>query len=61
MAAPNAQPAGSRPGPKAAHTHAPHEAGLPASGMDVSTSVKPGHTKGVKTNPVGGKNKNKLR
>ncbi len=60
VAAPNAQPAGSRPGPKKAHTHAPHEGGMPASGADNGTKLTPGNTKGIKTNPVAGKNKNKL-
>lgn len=32
MAAPNKQPAGSRPGPKAPNTHAPHEGGRPNGG-----------------------------
>lgn len=31
MAAPNKQPAGSRPGPKAPFEHDPHKAGKPAS------------------------------
>jgi hypothetical protein len=60
MAAPNAQPAGSRPGPKAPHTHAPHEGGMPAGAKDVGTKLTPGHTKGIVTKPVGGKNTNKL-
>lgn len=57
VAAPNAQPAGNRPGPKAPSTHAPFEAGKPSAGQ--SSTVKPGHTKGVVTKPTG-KNKNKL-
>lgn len=60
VAAPNAQPAGNRPGPKSPNTHAPHEAGLPATGADNTTKLTPGHTKGVKTAPTGG-NKNVLR
>lgn len=32
MAAPNKQPAGSRPGPSAPHEHAPHKGGKPDSG-----------------------------
>lgn len=31
MAAPNKQPAGSRPGPKAPNEHAPHEGGKPSN------------------------------
>jgi hypothetical protein len=31
MAAPNRQPAGSRPGPKAPFEHEPHKSGKPAS------------------------------
>lgn len=60
VAAPNKQPAGSRPGPKKPNTHAPHSAGVPASGADNSTKLTPGNTKGIKTNPVAGANKNKL-
>lgn len=32
MAAPNKQPAGSRPAPGTAHEHAPHKAGKPSAG-----------------------------
>lgn len=52
MAAPNAQPAGNRPGPAAVHTHAPHEGGKPAVTLDNTTKVTPGHTKGIVTKPV---------
>lgn len=61
MAAPNAQPAGNRPGPGKVNTHAPHQAGMPAGAKDVGTKVTPGNTKPIKTNPVAGGNKNKLR
>jgi hypothetical protein len=57
VAAPNKQPAGNRPGPAKAHEHPVHEAGKPTAGG--SSTVKPGHTKGVVTKPTG-KNKNRL-
>lgn len=60
MAAKNAQPAGSRPGPKPVHTHEPHEAGMPATAKDVGTKLTPGHTKGIKTAPVGNGKSNPL-
>lgn len=59
VAAPNKQPAGSRPGPAKANSHQPHAGGMPATGQDNSTSVGPGSTKGIKTKPTGG-NKNRL-
>lgn len=34
MAAPNKQPAGSRPAPGTVHTHAPHSAGKPSAGSN---------------------------
>lgn len=61
MAAPNAQPAGNRPGPAGVNTHAPHAAGKPAVSLDNTTKVTPGHTKPVVTKPVGGGKKNPLR
>ena len=61
MAAPNAQPAGNRPGPAAVNTHAPHEAGRPSATLDNSTKVTPGNTTPVKTKPTGAGKKNPLR
>lgn len=61
MAAPNAQPAGNRPGPAKVNTHAPHEAGRPSATLDNTTSVKPGHTKPQVTKPSGAGKKNPLR
>lgn len=60
VAAPNKQPAGSRPGPAKVHTHAPHAGGKPATGADNSTKVTPGHTKGIVTKPTGAGKKNPL-
>lgn len=60
VAAPNKQPSGKRPGPKGAHTHAPHEAGNPGSSAQSPSPASPGHTKGIVTKPTG-KNKNRLR
>lgn len=57
MAAPNAQPAGNRPGPGKVNTHAPHEGGMPAGAKDVGTKVTPGNAKPIKTAPVAGGNK----
>lgn len=34
MAAPNKQPAGSRPAPGTAHEHGPHAAGKPSAGAE---------------------------
>ena len=60
MAAPNKQPAGSRPGPARPNEHAPHQAGKPSSG---SASHGPGQ--GVAPHgtpkPVGNGKKNPLR
>lgn len=61
MSAPNAQPAGNRPGPAKVNTHAPHEAGRPSATLDNTTSVKPGHTKPIRTAPSGAGKKNPLR
>lgn len=61
VAAPNKQPAGNRPGPKAPNTHAPHAAGKPAVSADSSTKLGPGHTKGIVTKPTGAGKKNPLR
>lgn len=60
MAAPNAQPCGSRPGPGTVHEHEHHEAGMPASAKDVGTKLTPGNTKPVRQNPVAGGNSNAL-
>lgn len=51
MAAPNAQPAGSRPGPAKVNTHAPHAHGKPSATIDTTTKVTPGHTKPQVTKP----------
>jgi hypothetical protein len=61
VAAPNAQPAGNRPGPGKVNTHAPHEAGRPSATQDNSTKVTPGNTKPIVTKPVGGGKKNPLK
>lgn len=61
MSAPNAQPAGSRPGPAKVHTHAPHAKGKPSATIDTTTKVTPGHTKPVVTKPVGNGKKNPLK
>lgn len=60
MAAPNAEPAGKVPGPKSAHTHAPHKAGQPAGSAEIGKAGPgQGHTKGI--NPgKGPANKNRL-
>lgn len=34
MAAPNKQPTGSRPGPKAVNQHSPNQAGMPKKGAE---------------------------
>lgn len=60
MAAPNAQPAGNRPGPAKVNTHKPHEGGVPSKGPAGSTT-KPGSTKPIVQKPVAGGNKNRLR
>lgn len=59
MAAPNKQPAGSRPGPKAPNEHAPHEAGKPSSskashgpGQGVAPHGTPGRVGDGKKNPL---------
>lgn len=60
VAAPNKQPAGNRPGPKAPNTHAPHAAGKPAVAADNTTKVAPGNTRPIKTAPTGANKKNPL-
>lgn len=64
MAAPNAQPCGSRPTPGTAHEHAPFEGGMPASGANAGmddeingTGVAPHGTPA----PVGNGKSNPLR
>lgn len=58
MAAPNAQPCGSRPGPKAPNTHAPHDDGMPSSsGKHGGGQVAPHGT----PSPVGNGKKNPLK
>ena len=60
MAAPNAQPAGNRPGPKGVNTHAPQSAGKPASSVETGNAGPgQGRTAPVVTSPTG-KNKNRL-
>ena len=59
MAAPNAQPSGKRPGPKAAHTHATYSAGKPGSQSQSPSPSSPGRTAPIKTTPTG-PNKNRL-
>lgn len=51
MAAPNAQPAGNRPGPGKVNTHAPHAHGKPSATIDTTTKVTPGNTKPQVTKP----------
>lgn len=64
MAAPNAQPAGNRPGPGTPHTHAPHQAGMPAESFDNTTTVSESFgefdPEEIRQNPVAGGNKNVL-
>lgn len=63
MAAPNKQPTGSRPGPAAVHTHAPHDGGktsskgAPSTGHSGETGVASHGT----PKPVGNGKKNPLR
>jgi hypothetical protein len=60
MAAPNKQPAGSRPGPKAVHQHAPHEGGKPSTSHDcgnLGQGVAPHGT----PKPIGNGKANPLR
>jgi len=62
MAAPNKQPAGNRPGPKAPNTHGPVAGGQPASKVDPGNggySGGAGPVRPIKTTPTG-KNKNRL-
>jgi hypothetical protein len=60
MAAPNAQPAGSRPGPASVHEHDAHDAGMPSKGP-----VGSGPGQGVAPHgtpaPVGNGKSNPLR
>lgn len=63
MAAPNKQPAGSRPGPKAPNEHAPHKAGTPSAGAENGNAS--GKGSGVAAHgtpkPVGNGKSNPLR
>ena len=60
MAAPNAQPAGNRPGPKPASSHAPYQSGQPANSVQPGNAGPgQGRTAPVVTPPTG-KNKNRL-
>lgn len=59
MSAPNAQPAGSRPGPKAPNTHAPHSMG--ASGGTGSTGKGSGVAPHGTPKAVGNGKKNSLK
>lgn len=62
MAAPNKQPTGSRPGPKAPNEHAPNKAGVPTSGAEGGNAQ--GKGSGVAPHgtpkPVGNGKKNPL-
>ena len=60
MAAPNKQPSGARPGPKAPNTHAPLAAGKPATKAEPGNAGPgQGRTAPVVTKPTG-PNKNRL-
>lgn len=62
MAAPNAQPAGSRPGPAAVHEHAPNQAGKPSSGFAPGSGGKGQGVAGHSTPaPVGKGKSNPLK
>lgn len=63
MAAPNAQPCGSRPGPAAVHEHAPNQGPMPPGGFDTSDVYDNGAAvAGHGTpKPVGNGKKNPLR
>lgn len=62
MAAPNSQPAGSRPGPKAPNEHAPHKGGVSSNGAE--NGAASGKGSGVAPHgtpkPVGNSQKNNL-
>ena len=61
MAAPNKQPAGSRPGPKAPNTHAPVEGGYPKGGASNPPTVgNPGVAPHGTPKPVGNGKSNPL-
>lgn len=59
MAAPNKQPAGSRPGPKAPNEHAPFAGGKPSAGGKAPSSNSGLGPKGT-PKPVGNGKKNPL-
>lgn len=65
MAAPNKQPAGSRPGPAAVHTHAPFDGGKPSGGHSAAPKASHSGESGVASHgtpkPVGNGKKNPLR
>lgn len=61
MAAPNAQPSGSRPGPAAAHTHAPNQSGKPSPGFDPANKAPQGVAPHGTPGKVGANKKNSLR
>lgn len=61
MAAPNAQPCGSRPGPAAVHEHAPFEGGKPTANLDPSNKPAQGVAGHGTPKPVGNGKKNPLR
>lgn len=63
MAAPNKQPAGSRPGPASVHTHAPYKSGSGGGGAS-PTAKHSGETSVAKhgaPKPVANGKKNPLR
>lgn len=61
MAAPNAQPSGSRPGPLSPHTHAPHKAGKPAGEHSHGNSKGSGLPKHGAPKGVGANKKSNLK
>lgn len=65
MSAPNAQPAGSRPAPKAPNTHSPHEGfgtgGSSTSAPSTGHSGESGVAKHGTPKPVGNGKKNPLK
>jgi hypothetical protein len=60
MVAPNKQPAGSRPGPKAPNTHAPHAGGVPSQARATSPKAQGVASHGT-PKPTGNGKKNPLR
>jgi len=60
MSAPNAQPAGNRPGPKSVSTHAPYKSGQPAKSIETGNTGPGQGVAGHGTPAKTGANKNRL-